>query len=55
MQLVSKALEIWFIFIACSLVYSISIRTASAGGLPLPFLFLYDKAADPTALFSKSL
>lgn len=55
MQLVSKALEIWFIFIACSLVYSLSTRIAAAGGLPLQFLFLYDKAADPTAFFSKSL
>lgn len=55
MQLVSKALEIWFVFIACSLVYSLSIHIASAGSLPLQFLFLYDKAADPTAFFSKSL
>ncbi|KAL8828458.1 MAG: hypothetical protein Q9191_002577 [Dirinaria sp. TL-2023a] len=51
LQLVAKALEIWFLFVAISLVYSIAMILASRhGGLPIGLLTSPVEFADPRSL-----
>lgn len=52
LQLVAKALELWFLFVAISLVYKIAMLLASRdGGLPIGLLTSPVEFADPRALF----
>lgn len=47
LQFVSKALEVWFIFIATSLVYDMAMLLAKkGGGLPIAFLMTHLEFAD---------
>ena len=55
MQLVAKLLEIWFVFIAGTLVYSLLTRISARDGVPFSMLLLYDKVTVPTEFLSKSL
>lgn len=51
LQLVAKALELWFLFVAISLVYSIAMILASRdGGLPIGLLTSPVEFADPRSL-----
>jgi hypothetical protein len=50
-QLLAQALQLWFAFIAGSLVYNLSVLLARRGdGLPLRYLFTYTAFADPLNL-----
>lgn len=47
LQFVSKALEVWFVFIATSLVYDMAMLLAKkGGGLPIAFLLTHLEFAD---------
>ncbi|MCJ1346925.1 hypothetical protein MMC31_005145 [Peltigera leucophlebia] len=46
LQFVSKALEVWFVFIATSLVYDMAMVLAKGGGLPIAFLLTHLEFAD---------
>ncbi|KAE9365108.1 hypothetical protein N431DRAFT_430632 [Stipitochalara longipes BDJ] len=47
LQLVAKALEVWFMFIAGSLIYDLSMLLARRGdGLPLGYLFTHKEFAE---------
>lgn len=47
LQFVSKALEVWFVFIATSLVYDMAMLLAKkGGGLPIAFLMTHLEFAD---------
>lgn len=56
LQFVAKALEVWFVFIATSLVYNVTIMLASSGnGLPIGFLMKHVEFTDLRMLFDKLL
>jgi len=56
LQLVAKALEVWFVFIATSLVYNVTMMLASSGnGLPIGFLMTHVEFTDLRKLFDKLL
>lgn len=46
LQFISKALEVWFVFIATSLVYDVAMLLAKKGGLPIAFLMTHLEFAD---------
>ena len=51
-QFVAKALEVWFVFIATSLVYHVSIALAKRpAGLPLGFLMTFVEFSDLRCIF----
>lgn len=51
MQFVAKALELWFIFVACALIYHITMLLASSEhGLPVGLLTSPVEFADPRSL-----
>ncbi|KAI8628511.1 hypothetical protein F5Y19DRAFT_486170 [Xylariaceae sp. FL1651] len=55
LQLVAKALEVWFTFICGCLIYNLSMLFASgADGLPLRYLFTHVEFGDLLSLFSLS-
>ncbi|OCL05412.1 hypothetical protein AOQ84DRAFT_413648 [Glonium stellatum] len=41
LQFVAKGMEVWFMFIAASLVYNVAVRLAKTGRLPLDMLTMY--------------
>ena len=52
LQLVSKALELWFLFVAVSFVYNIAMLIAShTGGLPIGLFSSPLEFADPRSLY----
>ncbi|KAF2802741.1 uncharacterized protein BDZ99DRAFT_550633 [Mytilinidion resinicola] len=56
LQLVAKALEVWFMFVAGNLVYNIAVRLANKDKLPMSLLTMYLEFMDImylTELFSK--
>jgi len=57
MQIVAKVIELWFLFIACSLVYNITMRLGrrrDGSSLPIQFLFLHDRLVDPSMFLRPS-
>ncbi|KAK5653266.1 hypothetical protein OQA88_9165 [Cercophora sp. LCS_1] len=54
MQIVAKVLELWFILIACGFAYNIIWRLAQHRSLPMQYLFLHNRLADPMVFLSKS-
>ena len=47
LQFVAKALEVWFVFVATSLVYNVAMIVASrAGGLPIGYLMIHLEFTD---------
>ncbi|KAK0719432.1 hypothetical protein B0H67DRAFT_681546 [Lasiosphaeris hirsuta] len=55
MQLVAKFLELWFLYIACSLVYNICLLLAGRlDGLPLQYLLLFENVLDPQTFLHPS-
>ena len=56
LQFVAKALEVWFVFIATSLVYNVTIMMASrSNGLPVGFLMTHVEFTDLRMLINKIL
>ena len=57
LQFVAKAIELWFLFIACNLVYNIVIRYARSGKgtvMMTRYLFPHDNLAYPGSPFHPS-
>ena len=54
MQIVGKIIELWFFYIACNLVFNLTMQFAHRGGLPLEYLFLPDRLVKPNVVFSRS-
>lgn len=55
LQLVSKALEVWFIFLAGALVYNLSMLLATKKeGLPLRYLFTHKEFGELASIFKGS-
>lgn len=46
LQFVAKALEVWFVFVASSLVYNVAMTFAAKGGLPIGYLMAHLEFAD---------
>ena len=46
LQFVAKALEVWFVFVASSLVYNVAMMFAAKGGLPIGYLMAHLEFAD---------
>lgn len=56
LQFVAKALEVWFVFIATSLVYNVTIMLAARGnGLPIGFLMTHVEFTDLRMLVDRLL
>jgi len=54
LQVTARVLELWFLSIACSLVYNILIRLLGHGTLPAQYLFLHEKLLDPSRFLQRS-
>ncbi|KAK0729608.1 hypothetical protein B0H67DRAFT_650892 [Lasiosphaeris hirsuta] len=47
LQVVAKVLELWFLSIACSLIFNLMAGFARPGGVPLQYLFLHETLPNP--------